>query len=541
MAINVVYGDTPGAGGLIANRLQSADQQAAQQKDLNYQQVQREADRQLQERMQKRQLKQQAILGGIQAGVGIVSGGASLLGAIPGIIEGFRDLSGPTARAQQSAIQSGNQDIQKAELGLRAAQLGAQITQNALAADRRDARLSESAAVGNSRMLSNVSADADKELFSRIQSGDADALDEGLRTKKFSYSPSLERNRKTWADQIEKIQADSNNYTPLAMQSAIAPLQKALDDTQFSVQPAPGAPVDKSAQFHSDVYTDGNGRKFQRNLRDGRWTPVIHKSEEAEIEVKKERELQEIKASDFGTQYDEAYSALAKANSTNPNRDDPAPTHDEVMAYLARRMEARKTLTAMMQPPQSMVQGIDPAQLAGGVAPISGVGGGMAFGGGVQPNPVGQPIAAMQSPQAPSPSPWKTVIQQGPLTDSLPSPGVQPEQVPAPAPDKPQEPAVNPLRPVSTTVQKSYDSSVAKVPTRPKIKVERKPLEAKPGNLAHAMGMTSITMESDGRSQLPVITDDDMLKKYADIMPAGTQFIWKDGKKYDLKAKAKAK
>jgi hypothetical protein len=37
-----------------------------------------------------------------------------------------------------------------------------------------------------------------------------------------------------------------------------------------------------------------------------------------------------------------------------------------------------------------------------------------------------------------------------PVNSSLPSPGVQPEQVPVPAPDKPQAPAVNPLRPAST-------------------------------------------------------------------------------------------
>lgn len=447
MAINVVHGDTPGAGGLIANRLQSADQQAAQQKDMNYQQVQREADRQLQERMQKRQLKQDAIFRGISAATGL----AGVAQGIPGMVEGFKNLLGPTERQQQT-------DFRSAQTTIQAAQSGAQMAATALAGERAASRVSASSTVGTSRMLSNVVSDADNELFKRIQSGDHDSLSEGLRTGKVAYSPSMMRQRRTWEDSLDKVQSDPN-LTPMARKASIAQLTQALESTKFSVNPSGDSKQDMNARAQDafGVNTDPLTGKKSRVTFDRNGVPkeYLTHDEKTQLEYEhKERyetNLLERKAANPYLQYDDAFATLAKANAANVNRDDPTPTHDEVMAYLERKNAGVNAIKALAAGPGAGTAQDSALPVAiGGVPAVGGVGGDSGAVAGIQSNPIGQPIAAMQPPQAPSPAPWKTVIQQGQLAESLPSPGVQPEQVPAPAPDKPQAPAANPLRPAST-------------------------------------------------------------------------------------------
>lgn len=568
MALNATYGLRPGES-LAVQAGQNALGATQQQSYMQFQADQAAKERELRDVMQKRALKQNAVLGGIQAATGIASTLIGGIGAIPGIVEGFRNLAGPTARQIQQ--QQFGQELGLRQRGIDAslitqgAQAGLDIMKLAEMKADRQAKLEQAqTSYGTDEMLAEIPQAHQQQIVADAQAGDQVALTRAKSTGLMTFTPAQNQQLQTLQRRRDEIAANvDGRYSADRQQFLLSQI-----DTQMAViDQSPvvnrSRPMTARERMQSQISTipiqTSDGGVFNMPLTmNSRGNPVVLETPEYVASTKRATRMGELQAeADFIRANPDspiAHELRSKSRGSSGSGSDSMFTEDgninlgaftpETLMKLRKDMveEKRENWKALnprgyepqqdkagnvLNPPPEFVVSDDELRqriVSMGRGPLSATSEiGMDRSNAIQTADRFGNVRFMDSvvPQHPQNNPLR---YNGPLR---PDPMTQDGQNPL---RRDQQGAAQQQQ-QAQVVQSEYDKVAYYVPRRPGVK-SRMSMTATTDspNLPAMLGLDSILVENDGQSVLPIIPDRQTLERYAKIVPPGTGFITSDGR-----------
>jgi len=564
MPLTATYGMRPGEN-LAVQAGQFALQSRQHQSDQQFAADQAGQNRSLQERMQKRQLKQQAVLGGIQAGVGIASALVGGVGAIPGIVEGFRNLAGPTGRQIQQQQFSDEMDLRqdqlqfsKDNLGFQAmnqgAQVGVELAKLAQMKQQRQSLLeSAEQSYGTDMMLDEIPQTFNNSTIEDALAGDPMAMQRARERSLLVTTPAQSTALANLQQRREQIANNATGqYNEYQQQFALAEIDAQIQAIQSRPQVNRSRMPTENEVARSQVQmipVRGEGGEMidipmvrQSRGNYGVMTEhpmMVKQAAKAKAMGEAEAEDWAVKNAPNSTLALKASEAKQSKGGTRPlftsdgmidtsaiSTQDWIKMQDQIIESKKAAYEIQSKATngisgATLPPPDLTITQNDITNylrnLQASVTSVNRMGqDNMRMKIGQTLLPPGTMPAGTAVPIAQAGPAGALVASANPLRAPV-APGHQPGQSP------------NPLRQVSNSsmsqadFMSGYEKSAFSVPQRQGVR--RVTMTAANGNLPELMGMDYLVMEHDGSSLLPVLPDRESVLRYARIVPPGSRFI----------------
>lgn len=296
--MNITYGSAPGESQIasVMSQLNSNDQRMI---DRQIQRNQTDVARQQQDEQFNKQLNLQKILGGINAGVNIASAATGMVGAIPGIVEGFRNLSGPTARQIQRDQFAQGQKLQERQLQAhvmaQGAQAGIELAKvAALQEQRGNQRQLGEASYGNDLMMQDIPEQHHQYLLDSAAGGDPVARQQAMKIGLLTYTDYQQQKMNDVQRKLDTLESNRSTVTPEEYAFTKAELSTQLAGIQNS--PVRGRAITPQQDAASHLVNqnlaneDGSISKVRllRTSR-GEWKPFETNDDKMKYEVALDR------------------------------------------------------------------------------------------------------------------------------------------------------------------------------------------------------------------------------------------------------------